>query len=58
MTPTATVAVGVELVERGRHPFGHREVDALRACGRLSVMSSTPVAALGEDGLVGHGRTI
>ena len=27
MTPTASVAVGVELVERRRHPFGQREVD-------------------------------
>ena len=52
------VAVGVELVERLRHPFGHREVDRIARLRAVERDEQHAVAALGEDGLVGHGRTI
>src|SRR5512133_2899919 len=52
------VAVGVELVERRRHPFGQRQVDRVARFGTVERDEQDAVAALGEDGLVGHGRTI
>ena len=57
-TPDREVAVGVELVERRRHPFGQREVDRIARLRAVERDEQHAVAALGEDGLVGHGRTI
>ena len=57
-TPTAQVAVGVELVERRRHPLGQREVDRVARLRAVERDEQDAVAALGEDGLVGHGRRI
>ena len=52
------VALGVELVERRRHPFGQRQVDRVARVRAVERDEQHAVAALGEDGLVGHGRTI
>ena len=52
------VAVGVELVERRRHALGQRQVDRVARLGAVERDEQHAVAALGEDGLVGHGRTI
>ena len=58
MTPDRELAVGVELVERRRHPFGQRQVDRVARLRAVERDEQHAVAALGEDGLVGHGRTI
>ena len=52
------VAVGVELVERRGDPLGQRQVDRVARLGAVERDEQHAVAALGEDGLVGHGRTI
>ena len=57
-TPTASVAVRVELVERGRDPLGQREVDRVARLGAVERDEQDAVAALGQDEVVGHGRTI
>ena len=51
----AELVVGVELVERGGHRLGHRQVDGVSGVGPVQGDQQDAVAALGEQWLLVHG---